>query len=188
MNKQKIIKILDKIIEIAFYVLIAATTFSTTFVELSITVIIFSWAIAKIVKKDFSAPKHLFLAMFVIFVLWNIISFANTKYMHESIRGLIKIIKYGLILTIAMDVFKSVFTLKKAIYFLIIWSVIVSLNGIAQSRLGFDLIRLKTIDTLDYLSRISSSFHHPNDFGVYLVLVIPIFLSFIFSKKNRHAG
>lgn len=185
MEKDKIVNTLSKIIEWAFYILIAAVTFSTTFVETAIAVIIVAWLARKFIQKDFSLPKHLFLAVFVLFIFWNLISFFNSGYLYESIRGLIKAIKYGLLLTIIIDVFKSKQILKRAVYILITWSLIVALNGIAQNILGFGLIRLRTVNPLESLYRLSSSFRHSNNFGAYLVLIIPIFLSFIFSKGTN---
>lgn len=183
MNFNRIINILDKIIEWAFYLLIAAVTFSTSLVEISISIIVIGYFLRKIIQKNFSFPKHLFLAIFVIFIFWNLFSFFSSNYLYESTRGLVKVIKYGLILAITIDVFKSKQIIKRAIYFLIIWSLVIALNGIVQNFLGFGLIRLRTINTLDVLSRISSSFRQSNNFGAYLVVIIPIFLSSIFSKK-----
>lgn len=185
MEKDKIVNTLSKIIEWAFYVLIVAVTFSTTLVETAIAVIIVAWLARKFIQKDFSLPKHLFLAVFVLFILWNLLSFLNSGYLYESIRGLLKVVKYGLLLTIIIDVFKSKQILKRTVYVLVTCSLIIALNGIVQSGLGFGLIRLRTIDPLDYLSRISSSFRHSNNFGAYLVLIMPIFLSFIFSKGTN---
>jgi len=183
MNKDKSVNILDKIIEWAFYILIAAVTFATSVVEICAATIIIAYFLKKILQKDFSFPKHIFLAIFGIFILWNLVSFFNTDYFNESIRGVLKVIKYGLILTISIDVFKTKNILKSLTYVLVIWSVIVALDGIAQSILGFDILRLRTMDTLDYLHRISACFRHANNFGAYLVVIIPVFLSFIFSNS-----
>ncbi len=185
MKSGKIINVIDKITEWTFYVLIAAVTFSTSLVETAIAIIIVSYFLRKFIQKVFSLPKHLFLAVFVLFIFWNLISFFNSSYLYESVRGLIKVIKYGLLLTITIDTFKSKQILKRAVYVLIIWSLAIALNGFVQNVLGFGLIRLRTINPLDCSLRISSSFRHSNNFGAYLVLIIPIFLSFIFSKGTN---
>ncbi len=188
MEKDKIVNTLSKILEWAFYILIVAVTFSTTLVEIAIAIIIVAWLARKFIQKDFSLPKHLFLIVFAIFIFWNLISFFNSSYLYESIRGLIKVIKYGLLLTIIIDAFKSKQILKRAVYILIIWSLVIALNGIAQNVLGFGFLRLRVINILDtqcrvFSCRILSSFRHPNNFGAYLVLIIPVFLSFILSKR-----
>lgn len=186
MKKNKTINTLDKIIEWAFYILIAAVTFSTSLVEISITIITISWVMRKIIQRDFSFPKHLFLYFFAAFIIWSLVSLFNSDHLYQSLRGFLKVIKYGLLLTITIDIFKSKQMFKRAIYFLIIWSLVIALNGIIQNILGFGIIRLRTIDTLDYLLRISSSFRQSNNFGAYLVLIIPMYLSFIFSERiNR---
>ncbi len=185
MGKEKIINILDKILEWAFYVLITAVTFSTALVEVAVSVIIICYFLRKITRKDFAFPRYLFLVAFGLFALWNLFSFYNSNYFYESIRGLIKVVKYGLLLVITIDTFKARRMLKKAIYVLIFWSLVIALNGIVQHILGFGVMRLRTIDALDYLHRISSSFRHANNFGAYLVMIMPIYLSFIFCKKIK---
>ncbi len=183
MNKGKVIPVLDKIIEWAFYVLIVAVTFSNSLAEGSVAVIFIGYLIKKIIKKDASFPHQLFLVVFAAFLAWNAISIFNSGYLYESLRGLLKVIKYGLLLVITTDVFRQERLLKRTVFFLLIWSVAIALNGIIQGWLGFDIIRFNTVNTLDYLPRISSSFPQANDFGAYLVLVIPVFLSFTFSKN-----
>ena len=49
------------------------------------------------------------------------------------------------------------------------------LSGMAQKFLGTDFIRQNPLMG----ERISSSFHHPNNFGGYLVVVLPMILSFL---------
>lgn len=182
-EQDKTINTLDKIIEWAFYILIAAITFSTSFVEITIIIIFAGWFTRKIILRDFSFPKYLFLYFFAAFIIWNLISLFNSDYLYQSLRGLLKVIKYGLLLVITIDALKSGRFLKRAVYFMLIWSIIIALNGIIQNILGFGIIRLRTINTLDSLLRISSSFRQSNNFGAYLVLIIPIFLTFIFSKS-----
>ncbi len=183
MNKEKIISVLDKIIEWAFYILIAGVTFSNSFSDGPVAVIIIGYLLKKIIKKDATFPRTSFLIAFAAFVAWNAISIFNSGYLYESLRGLLKVVKYGLLLTATIDVFKEERPLKKAVSFLMLWSIVVATNGIIQDWLGFDILRFNVVDTLDYLPRISSSFPQANDFGTYLVLVIPVFLVFTFSKK-----
>lgn len=186
MDKKKIVNILDRLIEFAFYVLIAAVTFSTAFVEISITAIFIAYLLKKIINRNFSFPKYPFIPVLGLFILVNLLSFINSDYFYGSFRGIIKIIKYALLFIITMDSFKTKAAVKKAIYVILAWSLVVVANGVIQNILGFDLIRLRTIDMLDRLYRISSSFRHPNNFGAYLIVVIPLYLAIALCKKASH--
>jgi O-antigen ligase len=56
------------------------------------------------------------------------------------------------------------------------------MNGIFQSVSGFDIIRHKEIVKDDIFRRIQASFAHPNDFGAYIISVLP--LSFCLLSKG----
>jgi len=62
---------------------------------------------------------------------------------------------------------------------------IACLNGIFQYFAGFDIIRHRTLIPLDSMRRISSSFVHPNDFGVYLLVIGVMLLSLVLSGTTR---
>lgn len=182
MNKQRQPGALDKLIEYSFYLLAAAVTFSNLFTEMATAIIILSWIMAKVLRKDLTLPGGKLSFVLAVFVIWNLLSFINTAYIDESIRGLFKVIKHALLFFAAVDYFRSKQRLKKLFLFSLGVGFIISLNGIAQYITGADPIRQRAIDVKDYLYRVSSSFRHSNDFGGYLIVLIAIQMGLFFSR------
>ncbi|MCK9573953.1 MAG: O-antigen ligase family protein [Candidatus Omnitrophica bacterium] len=61
-------------------------------------------------------------------------------------------------------------------------SAITFSNGIFQSIFGFDIFKHNTINPLESLRRIQSSFYDANDFGAYIISVLP--LTFLFLNRG----
>jgi len=184
MDKQKITDICDRLAGWSFYLLAAGVTFSNAITDTATAAVIALWIIRKILDKDNTLPGKRVGLLLLLFVLWNLASFINTSYIDESIRGFIKAAKHLLIFLAALDYFKSRERLERFLLFTIGVGFIISLNGIAQHIIGIDLIRGRAINYLDYLHRISSSFTHPNDFGAYLIVILTMLFSLLFTRSR----
>jgi len=184
MDKEKTIDIIDRLLLFSFYLLAAGLTFSNAFCEIATASIVVLWIAKKIIEKDSAIPAHRLSLLFLLFVIWNLISFINTSYINESIRGLVKVMKHGLLFLATVDFFYKPEQIKKFILFVVGVAFFISINGIIQRFIGFDLIRHNTLTPFDELHRISSSFKHSNDFGSYLIVMICILLSIFFSKSR----
>ena len=185
MTKIKFLKLSDHITQFAFYMLAAAVTFSIALTEIAVAVIVFLWIIKRVLAHDASLPVKELSLILLLFVLWNLLSFINTTYIYESARGLLKVLKYFLLFLATVDYFREKNNKKHFLLFFIAVGFLISLNGIFQHFTGTDLIRHRTIDPLDSLHRIQSSFVHSNDFGAYLVVIISILMSLFFSTLRR---
>jgi O-antigen ligase len=185
MTEERFLRIVDRITLVAFYVLAVGVTFSNAVTEIAAAVIIALFIIKKIKTKDCSLPGRPLAYILAVLILWNILSFINTNYINESIRGLLKVVKYTFLFIVTIDCFNS----KKKIKWFLVYSVgvafFISLNGIYQYVSGIDLIRHRSINVLDHLYRVSSSFAHSNDFGAYLVIMLTLALSLFLSSTRR---
>jgi O-antigen ligase len=188
MDKNKIIGICDKIIEWCFYSLIVTVTFSTSLVEIFASIMILSWCIRKIFDKDFSFIKFLPISLFGLFMLWNLLSCFNTGYAKESFRGMFKVIEYGMLFIVAATTLSGKNTWNKTIRIFLISSSIICLNGLYQYFSGAGLIRHRSMILCDNLNRISSSFVHPNDFGVYLLVILSVCVGILVFGKTTLKG
>jgi len=184
MNKEKTITIIDKLLTFSFYLLAASVTFSNALTEIATASIIALSITKKALMRDFTIPVHGLSLLFLIFTAWNLISFYNSAYMNESIRGLLKVIKHGLLFIATIDYFREKKRLEKYLLFFIAVAFIISIDGIIQRFAGFDIIRHNTLTPFDGLRRISSSFKHANDFGAYLIVITTISLSLFFSRSR----
>ncbi len=184
MNIDRTNYILDKLSGLALYILIAAVAFSTALTEIATVAIIAAWFLKKILSRDYNVPCRSLSIILLAFILWNLASFINTSYLNESMRGLLKVIKHSLLFIAVVEHFDSGKKINRFLIFGLGCGFIIAVNGIVQNNIGYDLIRGRMIDRLDYLHRISSSFVHSNDFGAYLIVFTTMLLSLFFTKKQ----
>jgi len=185
MTREKIINICDKVIEGCFYVLLVSVTFSTSLVEIFASLMILSWIVKTVHTKDLQVFKLTPTKLLILLLIWTLLSCLNSSYPKESFRGVFKIVEYSLLFVVMASKEWDKVSIKRSLNVLIGGAVLVCGNGFFQYFTGKGLIRQRTLIPLDYMRRISSSFIHPNDFGVYLLIISAIFLSIVFSKKVR---
>ncbi len=183
--------------EIFLYILLYGITFSNAAVEgaVSLIAVIFFFKLGLAVfkpkgnslKLDLKTPINIFIGLLFLIIF---ISFLRSAYFKHSFRGLFRIIKYSILYFALVDLFsRNTEQRAKRIFWAIIFIAgFTFLNGIFQNIFGFDILRQHTINKLDYLERVNASFVHANDFGGYIILVLPltfIFFSRYFPKRNR---
>lgn len=184
MFKQTILRICDIAIEGAFYVLLVAAAFSNSFVEIAATVMIAAWFLKRAIDRDFSSVPLIPAALVLLFWLWGGLSCFNSGYSKESFRGMFKIFEEGLLFIAAASELRKEACVKRFLRVLSIGAVFISINGFYQYFSGTDLLRHRQLQPDEALRRISSSFVHPNDFGVYLLVVCVVLISVITSRAS----
>ena len=185
MNKAKITNFCDRIIEGCFYSLLVAVTFSTSLVEIASSLMILAWVVKMILAKDRGLFSLVPVKLLLVYFLWVLLSCINSDYFNESFRGVFKVVEYSLLFIISATSLNKETTLKRLPYILGTVAVIMCVDGFVQHTTGIDLIRGRTLIANDYMRRISASFVHPNDFGVYLLVLCLVFTAFIMSKSSH---
>ena len=184
MFKQTMLKICDIAIEGSFYVLIVAAAFSNSFVEIAATVMIVAWFIKRAFDRDFSSLPILPTVLVLLFWLWGGLSCFNSGYFKESFRGMFKIFEEGFLFIVAASELKKEACVKRFLRVLGAGAVFISANGFYQYFAGTDLLRHRMLQPDEAMRRISSSFVHPNDFGVYLLVVCIVLISVLASRAS----
>ncbi len=195
------INILNYITEITLWILLFGSTFSNSISEITMGIIIGAFVLKKILSKKYSPPACSNFACrraglpaspinLMLYVLCAIVfvTLLRSAYFSESIRGFVRIVKYAFLYFALIDLFQSdAKRLKRTFWVLMIVAFITFLNGIFQSIFGFDILRHRGIIKEDYLMRIMASFIHPNDFGAYIIFILPLTFCFFSSylKKNQ---
>ncbi|MCX5667115.1 MAG: O-antigen ligase family protein [Candidatus Omnitrophica bacterium] len=180
------INILNYITEFTLWVFLFGSTFSNSLSEITIGIIIGVFILKKILCKKYfplSSPINL-----MLYILCGIvfITFLRSAYFSESVRGFVRIVKFTFLYFALIDFFQSdAKRLKRTFWVLMIVACVTFLNGIFQSIYGFDLLRHKEFIKDDCLRRIQASFVHPNDFGAYIILILPLTLCFFSSSIKR---
>ncbi len=185
MSKDRIINFFDWVIEVCFYALVVAVTFSTSLVEIFSSIMIGAWLIKKAIDRDWKGLNSAPFKILLIFFLWTVLSTVNSDYFKESFRGIFKVVEYSLIFVVAATSLGEEKVARRFLYVLSASAFLICINGLIQYYTGFDLIRHRGLITKDSLHRISASFVHPNDFGTYLFVVGTIFISFLISRGAR---
>jgi ABC-type amino acid transport system permease subunit len=185
MDKLRITRYLDILMEACFYALLVAVTFSTSLVEIFSSILIAAWVIKRLVTRDITDLKNVPFLLIALYWAWTVLSCVNSAYFKESMRGVLKAAEYSLLFITAATSFNDEKVAKRALYALLFASILVSADGFFQYITGHDFIRHRNLINLDYLHRVSASFVHPNDFGVYLLVVALVFSAVIFSRNQR---
>lgn len=182
------INILNYISEVTLWLLLFGSTFSNSLSEITIGIIIGVFILKQILRKRYSMPISPINLMLYMLCGIVFITFLRSAYFSESIRGFVRIVKFALLYFALIDLFRSdAKRLKRTFWALMIVACFTFINGIFQSIYGFDLLRHRGIIKEDYLRRIMASFVHPNDFGAYIIFILPLTFCFFSSylKKNQ---
>ena len=184
MVKENLLKLCDWCIEISFYGLLFTVTFSISFVEIFSMVMMVSWGIKRVIRRDLLSFDSWPVRILFLYFLWAVLSCINTQYWNESFRGILKVGEYSLLFLVCYtETGRSRFA-TRSFYVIAATTLITCINGIFQYFSGYDFIRHRTLISEDYLHRISSSFVHPNDYGTFLVVVSVLLLSVLISRSS----
>ncbi len=120
-----------------------------------------------------------------IYILMNVISIILSQYAFLSMKGFVsKLLQGASLFLVFIETINSKKRLKCFIGTFLISLSLVTINGIVQYFSGTGFIRGFSVHT----GRISSSFRHPNDFGAYLVIILPVLISLFFNFSKGGAS
>lgn len=183
-----LIKFINTAIEISLWLLLFGVTFSNSLVEVSVGIIIGLFILRRLITRQISIPRTPANIALYILCAVTFITFLRSSYFVESIRGFIRIIKYMLLYLALYDFFTAgKDRIKRTFWVLIFISTVTFINGIFQVITGFDMLRHREVNMLESYRRISASFVHPNDFGAYIIFILPMVFCFFCQnlKKNQ---
>lgn len=183
-----LINILNILTELSLWLLLFGITFSNSITEIFTGSIIGFFIIKRILSRKFNPPNtpiniFLYVLSTIIFI-----TFLRSAYFSESIRGLLRIIKFMLLFFALTEFFNGdEKRIKRAFWIIMAIACFTFLNGIFQSVCGFDLLRHQHIMKDDYLRRIMGSYVHPNDFAAYIIFILPLSFCFFcpYLKRNQ---
>jgi putative inorganic carbon (hco3(-)) transporter len=183
-----LINILNILIEASLYLLLFGITFSNSATEIFAISIVAFYVIKKILSRKFKPPRTP--VNLILYVICTIvfITFLRSAYFSESIRGLLRVVKFIFLFFALAEFFtEDEERIKRTFWAIMIAAFFTFLNGVFQSIYGFDLLRHKGLMGEGSLRRIQASFVHPNDFGAYIIFVLPLTLCFL-SRSIRKTG
>ncbi|MEW6171018.1 MAG: O-antigen ligase family protein [Candidatus Omnitrophota bacterium] len=168
---------------LGFIIYFISISIAATNIAIGFTV--FFWLLKKILSKDFKlsyTPINKLLFLFFIICVISIFNAINVK---SGIGGLEKLAKYLLIFFPLVETLTNKRRLNFVLWMALFGLCLVSIDGIVQYITGRDFLRGYEIGMHDWswyalgqvkLGRLRASTHNPNDFAIYLVTVLPIFI------------
>ncbi len=196
MKREKFYSYCDKVIRFSFYSLIYFLPISIALIEVFATLALLTFFFKRTVRfygalKEKTAPHgifQIFLDSFKpvpspiavpigYFILANFISVILSEYVFVSLGGFFfKLLQSTFIVFTFMEGMRTRGQLRIFITVFMISAGVVTGSGIFQYLTTKDFIHGHPL--MD--GRVTSSFKHPNDFGTYLAVVLPIIVSLVF--------
>ncbi len=186
-TKDKIVSVIDKIMEYSLYGLVFFIPISKAAIEISVTLLLLLFLAKKFLNPDFTFlhnPLHLSLLFFVLF---TVLSFLNSgPYLKKSLLAFFfKWLEYIFIFLITQDVLSSGRRIRNAIFIFSSTAFLISLDGLFQFFLKTDFLRQRApVYIANNLPAITASFQHYNDFGAYLVISFVIVTSLLLKEQK----
>jgi len=174
-TREKSVRFLDRLIRANLYVMIFCLPFSKAIIEITATIAILSWAIKKLIRKEFKLPQTHLNAPIFLFLSANLVSLSMSVWHRLSMRNfLFKTMEYVLIYFVVFDSFRKKRQIHKAVYTILAIASISAFDGLFQAVTHRELLRGYGWAWVDSIGRIGASFNIPADFGAYIITVLPV--------------
>lgn len=178
-EKAKLIDICDKIALFSLYVIALLFPISKAAIEIFSTLAIIFFIVKKVIQRR-SIPKtqfNLTILVYLAICFFSIFISSNPRISARTFFG--KIIQDILFFFVLVDTLGSEKRLRNFLYILFFSSAILGIDGIYQYFTHKDFLRHRLPIFVD---RIFATFPTPNDFGCYLITVIPFLITIFFTK------
>lgn len=193
-NKIKIIKIIDKLLEWSIYLMLFSLPFSKSIIEICISVGIVLLLLKKSITKNFKLPSTpANLPLLLIFIA-ALLSLVNSQYLSLSLRAIVtKNIKFIMLYFLVIEAIDTRVKMLNVLWIGLLSGVIIFSDTLIQYFVThIDLLHnyppFKYINNVEiiihthYTSRFvdyfigypTGSFPYPNDLAAWLLLIIPV--------------
>jgi len=184
MKIEDIVKKIDSLIIIGLCFLIIGLPFSNSIIEVTASAVIVLWFFKKIfILRSFKLENTPLNWPILFYLVLAISSLVNSHFFMTSIKGLLfKTIEYFLLFFTIVETVKSQDDVKKIIFAIFLSCILMGTDGLWQYTTGYDFLRGYPVWSS---GRIKASFKYPNGFGGWLIIVIPLCISFaLFETKE----
>jgi len=179
LERVKTIDICDKIILFSLYVIAFFFPISKAIIEIFSTLAIVCYIVKKTIQRQGIPKTHLNLAILAYLILCFFSIFISTNFRISARTFVGKTLQEILFFFVLMDTLNSERRLSNFLYILLLSSTLLGIDGIYQHFTHKDFIRHRR--DLE-IPRIYATFYTPNDFGGYLISIIPFSIVIFFAK------
>ncbi|MFH1305558.1 MAG: O-antigen ligase family protein [Candidatus Omnitrophota bacterium] len=188
-GRKKAVVWLDRSTEISLLAMIFVLPFSKSLIEIFFGCMLISWILGRYAAHEGKLSLSMFMPVrtklnfpIVAFVLVGFLSTAKSNFIFLSLEGLFfKMLEHVVIYFIVVEIVTDRKKLKRVMIAIFCSMVLMALDGLFQFTMGKDFLRMYPL----FQGRIQASFHNTNDFAAWLVIMIPLALSFAWFWKNE---
>lgn len=188
--REKLLRLLEYASEYSLYGIIIVIPFSNAAIESFFGLAFLFFVCRKMIKPDFGSLKSvssLFLLFFLFFMGLSL--FNSGPYIVKSLKALLlKWTEYAMIFVITLDTLSDTKRMRNCLFILLGMAFIICIDALFQLIFGADFLRQRIIISLSeksVLQGVTSSFHHYNSLGTYLVFNLGLVLSLLIFIKNK---
>jgi len=137
--------------------------------------LVFAFFLKKIIKRQRLFISTALNLPFLLFIVVALLSIKNSLYYAESLHGITKLLKGGLVFLICAEEIRDAEHIRKIVLSIICGICLVSIDGLWQLKFGWDFIRGNAVQSSPiHLARPTAAFPNPNVMGIYLSLTAPL--------------
>lgn len=184
----KVLKVFDFIIYWAIIIMPFSVAIAPGMANAFIGIFSVFYILKKLIKRESPKINKWVLFSFLCLILASLASFINSVSYGTSFQGIIKLLKYLLILLVCGEEIKDRKHVVKIAISICCGVVFAAVDGLWQFYLGQDFVHGIAVHYNIGLRRASASFPDPNVFGVYMSALIPLVLGLTllyFKGKQR---
>lgn len=180
MRKDKIINACDKIVLFSIYAVAFFLPISKGIIETFSYMAIFFFLLGKILSRDDfrKSPINYAILAYLVICFVSVFYSSNPKISIRTFLG--KDLQNTTFFLVVANALTNKRRLRTLAFIMFISAFVVGIDGVSQYFTHKDFIRHRP--SLEF-SRIYASFGTPNDFGCYLISILPFVLSLLFMKS-----
>ena len=185
-SKGLLINKLEQITEFSFLGAFFLLPFSKALLALVLSISFIAWLFLKLVSgAPLSQNRTLFIVIGSLIISSSFSAFTS-GFPFLAARGIIKLIRYSLVLLIAFDLFRDSKKLKRFYLIELLCLLLLLVDTLVQRFVGKDLILGIPIQYADQQIRLSGPFHVYGLLAAFLIAFLPITIALIFTKGKKH--
>ncbi len=185
-SKDFLINKLEQITEFSFAGALFLLPFSKALLELFLSVSLISWFLLKIISGSSFSQNRSLLIIMGLFIISSSLSAFTSGFPLLATRGIIKLIRYSLVLLVSFDLLQDSKKLKRLCFIEFLCFLAVLVDALAQRIIGKDLISGIPVQYADQQVRLTAPFHAYGLLGAFLMALLPILIVIIFIKSKKH--
>ena len=176
-------KRMEAIASFSFLAALSVLPFAKAGFEILFALTVFFWILTKATARGSICTDRVFFAVASLLLISSSVSAFGSGYPETSFRGVIKLLKYVLVMLVAMDSFADTNSLKRLFIVGLFGFGLVISDSFIQNMLGRDLILHHPIQYANERIRLTGPYSSYGLLAAHIIATLPILVAFLLRKK-----